>query len=106
MMSQQHRDGNKDNQLFMNGSQFSRSFPSQPEYVFHGLGEVFHLVLRPDSLALPDKSSNLSWPEGAGCFYSGHVSGAEQSSVAVSLCRGMVSEQSQFLLTLCLFLLL
>ena len=89
-ISHNPRDGDKDSELFINGP-FSTSFPAQSEYVFHGLGQEFHLVLQPDLLALPDRRSSLSLPEGAGCFYSGHVRGVELSSVAVSLCRGMVS---------------
>ena len=82
---------NQDNQLFINSSLFATSFPPVPEYVFHGLGQVFHLVLRPDTMAIPGRQSNLSLPEGAGCFYSGYVRGVRRSSVAVSLCKGMVS---------------
>ena len=86
---------------------------TRPEYVFHGLGQEFYLVLRPDtlviqdkqrnmslviqdkqrnmSLVIQDKQRNMSMPEGAACFYSGHVRGDTGSSVAVSLCKGMVS---------------
>ena len=82
---------NQDNQLFINSSMFASSFPPAPEYVFHGLGQVFHLVLRADLVAIPGRQSNLSLPEGADCFYSGFIRGVRRSSVAVSLCKGMVS---------------
>ena len=83
----------QDNQLFINSSIFASSFPPVPEYVFHGLGQVFHLVLRPDTLAIPGRQSNLTLQEGASCFYSGYVRGVRRSSVAVSLCKGMVSSK-------------
>ena len=83
--------GDHHHQPFINCSKFASSFDHRPEYVFHGLGHHFHLVLRHDMVAIQDRQRNLSLPEGAGCFFSGHVRGEKVSSVAVSLCRGMVS---------------
>ena len=98
---------------FIKLSKAASGFETRPEYVFQGLGQEFHLVLRPDtlviqdkqrnmslviqdkqrnmSLVIQDKQRNMSMPEGAACFYSGHVRGDTGSSVAVSLCKGMVS---------------
>ena len=76
---------------FINCSMNASLFDRRPEYVFHGLGQEFHLVLRPDMVTIENMQRNLSLPEGAACFYSGHVRGEKMSSVAVSLCKGMVS---------------
>jgi hypothetical protein len=86
----------------INTTKAASGFDLRPEYVFHGLGQEFHIVLRPDtmvlqdkqrnmSMVLQDKQRNMSMPDGAACFYSGHVKGYNGSSVAVSLCKGMVS---------------
>ena len=87
---------------FIKLSKAASGFETRPEYVFQGLGQDFHIVLRPDTLVLQDKQMNMSMvmqdkqrnmsmPEGAACFYSGYVRGDTGSSVAVSLCSGMVS---------------
>lgn len=82
-----------------------------PQYIFHAFAHRFHLMLN----LIPEKHSFLTpnfavtthtagkefanetfvWRENlkgkiSGCFYNGFVLGDPQSSVAVSLCHGMV----------------
>ena len=66
------------------------SLVDKAEYIFHGLGQMFHLVLSPDTVDIHNNNNNNnnSWP---GCYYSGYVKGVESSSVGVSICGGLVS---------------
>lgn len=71
-------------------------------------GHPLHLVLYQDTSFIPSNTFkvirilNNHTEESAdyeeqghylGCYYKGHVKGHNQSSVAVSLCSGMVSNQ-------------
>ena len=90
---------------FPNSSMSAAQFPSQPQYVFEGLGLMFHLTISPDALFVPPRLEELGTPSyvleedstipGAACFFSGHLVGKPESSVAVSLCKGMVSGREQ-----------
>ncbi|KAL0277221.1 UNVERIFIED_CONTAM: hypothetical protein PYX00_004579 [Menopon gallinae] len=73
-----------------------------PVYEFTAFQRNFHLVLEHDSgFASPDLKVTHIWHNSStrrlpniksnGCFYKGYVRGDPASSVAVSLCHGMVS---------------
>ena len=63
------------------------ALPGQAEYVVAVPGQgLLHLVVGPDTLALSHSNTSRQ-----SCFYSGYVQGVASSSVAVSLCQGMVS---------------
>ena len=79
---------------------------SKSEYVLHGLGQIFHLLLTPDTVTVPHTPpthllltpdtdtvphTNSTTPGGAACYYSGYVRGVQGSSVGVSICGGLVS---------------
>jgi len=76
-----------------------------PQYRFSAFGRAFHLVLSPADdflspvLRVTTHERNSTWRDEPGtarvgnkCFYRGFVSGDTDSSVAVSLCHGMVSK--------------
>ncbi len=72
-----------------------------PQYKFTAFGRLFHLILSPaedfvsPTLRVTTHESNYTWRDEPGvsnkCFYRGHLAGDGLSSVAVSLCHGMVS---------------
>ena len=84
------------------------SSPDHLSFTFHGLGQVFHLSVTPDTKIvnhyLPSNSSsvgppfdlslmprNPSLPEGSECFYSGQAWCDDYSgTVSLSVCHGLV----------------
>lgn len=74
-----------------------------PQYEIRAFGEVLHLRLTYNAAFLPDKlpvhtleqnyTQRVLHESPGGCFYTGRVQGDSTSSVAVSLCNGMVSKE-------------
>jgi len=84
-------------------SKSSQIWDPHPEYMLDVFGQRLHLVLHQDSSFVPSNTfrvirilnnyteeSDDDEQENLGCYYTGYVDGDSQSSVAVSLCSGMV----------------